>query len=435
MSTNTEKLTSTDKDKFNLILAESQGAVDAINAKFYGRFSYPWQPMVFPAIADPQCGTVFLNQELGDWTHSRIPRAPRIWVAGCGTNQAVFTALTFPEGDVLGTDISTQSLEICQRSASDLGIKNLRLEERSLNTVTYKNEFDFIICTGVVHHNANPEIPLARLSKALKPGGVMEIMVYNYFHRILTTAYQKAIRHVLGGDAPSGLETQLMLTRRLIDKFPLSNSMSEFLRAQKDNPEEALVDELLQPVEHSYTVESMGRLLESAGLEYWLPCLNQYDKTDKKLTWNLEFEDEMVARYYNELPDVDRWQITNLLSIERSPMLWFYVQRTDSPFKRKSEHEVCQDFLKTKFERYSTTANHYRLSEEGYQFVPRAMSWPSPPVPADELAGNVFYTVDPKKTLGEVLQSLSFQPAFHLVNRLRMQLTTPMFPYLKAVAQ
>jgi SAM-dependent methyltransferase len=426
---------STDKDKFNLTLAESQVAVDKINKEFYGRFNYPWPPESFPLIADPQCGTVFLNQELGDWTHSRIPRAPKVWVAGCGTNQAVFTALRFPEADVLGTDISTQSLAICQRSASQLGIKNLRLEERSLNTVTYSNEFDFIICTGVIHHNANPEIPLARLSEALKPGGAIELMVYNYFHRILTTAYQKAMRHVLSGDALSGLETELALTRRLIDKFPLSNSMSEFLRAQKDNPEGALVDELLQPVEHSYTIESMGGLLKSAGLEFWLPCINQFDRADKKLTWNLEFDDEMVARHYNALPDVDRWYITNLLSIEKSPMLWFYVQRTDSPFKRKSENEVCQDFLKTKFERYSTTVNHYRLSEGGYQLVPTPMSWPSPPLPADKTACNVFYTVDPKKTLGEVLRSMSIQPAFQLVNHIRMLLTTPLFPYLKAVAQ
>jgi SAM-dependent methyltransferase len=426
---------STDKDKFNLTLAESQVAVDKINKEFYGRNSYPWPPQAFPLITDPQCGTVFLNQELGDWTHSRIPHAPKVWVAGCGTNQAVFTALRFPEADVLGTDISTQSLAICQRSASQLGIKNLRLEERSLNDVTYSNEFDFIICTGVIHHNANPEIPLARLSKALKPGGSIEMMVYNYFHRILTTAYQKAIRHLLRGDAPNRLETELKLTRRLMDKFPLSNSMSEFLRAQKDNPEEALVDELLQPVEHSYTIESMERLLKSAGLEFWLPCINQFDRAAKKFTWNLEFDDEMVASHYNALPDVDRWHITNLLSIEKSPMLWFYVQRTDSPFKRKSENEVCQDFLKTKFERYSTTVNQYRLGEGGYQLVPRPMSWPSPPVPADETARNVFNTIDPKKTLGEILRSFSIQPAFHMVNNIRMRLTTPLFPYLRAVAQ
>ncbi len=211
--------------------------------------------------------------------------------------------------------------------------------------------------------------------------------------------------------------------------------MGQFLRAQKNSPEEALADSLLQPVEHSYTVESMGGLLKSAGLEFWLPCLNQFDKTDNRLTWNLEFEDVMVTRYYNALPDEDRWHITNLLSIEESPMLWFYAQRTDSPFKRKSENEVCQDFLKTKFERYRTTGNLYRLGEGGYQLVPRPMSWPSPAAPDDETARKVFDTVDPKKTLGEVLQSLGIHPDFHLMNLTRIQLTTPLFPYLKAVGQ
>jgi SAM-dependent methyltransferase len=426
---------STDQDKFNLILAESQVAVDKTNKEFYGRFSYPWAPMIFPLIADPQCWTVFLNQELGDWTHSRIPRAPKIWVAGCGTNQAVFTALRFPEADVLGTDISTQSLAICQRSASQLAIKNLRLEEQSLNTVTYSNEFDFVICTGVVHHNANPEIPLAKLCKSLKPGGAHEIMVYNNNQPTQKTPKHKGVRHLFSGDAAVDMDTQLAATRRLIDKFPLTNTMSEFLREYKDDPEVVLADTFLQPVEHSYTVESMGELLKNAGLEFWLPCLNQFDKAAHRQTWNLEFEDEMVAQHYDALPDVERWQITNLLSVETSPMLWFYAQRRDSPFKRESQNEVCQHFLSTKFDRYSTTVTNYHASEEGYRLDPTPIPYPSPRIPRDETARNVFTAVDPEKTLGEVLQSLSIQPAFHVVNRIRTLLTTPLFPSLKAVAQ
>jgi SAM-dependent methyltransferase len=424
-----------DKDKFNLILAESQETVDKINKDFYGRFPYPWPPLTFPAVADPQCGTVFLNQELGDWTHNRMPSTPKIWVAGCGTNQAVFAALRFPEADVLGTDISTQSLAICQKSASQLGIKNLRLEEQSLNTVSYRDQFDYIICTGVIHHNPYPSIPLSRLSEALKPHGIIELMVYNYFHRILTTASQKAIRHLLSGEVAVSLDTQFAIIRRLLDKFPLRNTMSGLLNEQKNKSEAELADRFLQPVELSYTVESLGELLKNAGLEYWLPCLNQFDKTVDSLTWNIDFEDEVVARHYNALPDVERWQITNLLSIEQSPMLWFYVQRRDSSYKRKSEHEVFQDFLKTKFERYETTFNNYVSSDKGYRLDPEPIPYPSPRVPTDETARNILKAVDPKRTLGEVLQSLNIQPAFNRVNRIRVQLTTPLFPYLKAVVQ
>lgn len=423
--------TATDYDKFNLTLVKSPDEVDRINKEFYSRFSYPWPPLTFPLVADPQYGTTFLNQDLGDWTNRRIPRNPKIWVAGCGTNQAIFTALRFPEAEVLGTDISTGSLAICRKSASDCGLRNLRLEEESLNSVTYREEFDYIISTGVIHHNADPSIPLARFAAALKPHGVIELMVYNYFHRILTTAAQKAIRHLFGSDS---LDTQFSMIRRLIDKFPLrNNTMSKMFNEMRNQTEPELADTVLQPVEYSYTIESLGEMLKNAGLEYSLFCVNQFDKTVERLSWNLEFEDEEVARRYDALPDEERWQITNLMAIERSPLLWFYVQRRDSSYKRKTEHEVCQDFLKTRFERYSTTFSNYVRIESGYRFAPERLSYPSPRVPHNPMALNIFKAVEPKKTFGEIVQSLHIEPAFHLVNRLRTQLTTPLFPYLKAV--
>jgi SAM-dependent methyltransferase len=422
--------TRTDYDKFNLTLVKSPDAVDKINKEFYSRFTYPWPPLTFPLVADPQCGTTFLNQELGDWTNSRIPRNSKIWVAGCGTNQAIFTALRFPEADVLGTDISTGSLAVCQKSASDCGIRNLRLEEESLNSVTYREKFDYIISTGVIHHNADPSIPLARFAEALKPEGVIELMVYNYFHRVLTTASQKAIRNLFGRE---DLDTQFLMIRRLMDNFPLRNTMGGMLKEMRNKSEPELADCFLQPVEYSYTIESLGKLLKNAGLQYWLFCVSQFDKIVERLSWNMEFEDEVIAGRYNALPDEERWQITNLLSIEKSPLLWFYVQRRDSSYKRKSEHEVYQDFLKTKFERYTTTFSNYVSSESGYRFAPERIPYPSPRVPNDAMGRNIFKAIDPKKTFGEVLQSLKIEPTFHLVNRLRTQLTTPLFPYLKAV--
>ena len=34
-------------DDENLLFADDLGKVDALNAKFYGDFPYPWPPMVF----------------------------------------------------------------------------------------------------------------------------------------------------------------------------------------------------------------------------------------------------------------------------------------------------------------------------------------------------------------------------------------------------
>src|SRR5256885_11569458 len=95
-------------DDQNLDLIGPIDSVDKLNAEFYRKFPYPWPPMKFDVIQDPYFETVLLNQSLGDWENTTIPKDPRIWVAGCGTNLAVFTALRFPKASVLGSDLSTR---------------------------------------------------------------------------------------------------------------------------------------------------------------------------------------------------------------------------------------------------------------------------------------------------------------------------------------
>ena len=85
-------------DDHNLLLVESIQSVDQLNAKFYGRFPYPWTAAKFDYLEDPYFETRMVNQELGDWGYGLLPKHPRIWVAGCGTNQAVldlFNAVDF----------------------------------------------------------------------------------------------------------------------------------------------------------------------------------------------------------------------------------------------------------------------------------------------------------------------------------------------------
>jgi SAM-dependent methyltransferase len=171
-------------DHQNLVLVETgQAAVDAANAEFYSAFPYPWPPMAFPRLEDPRFEAVMLNQSFGDFTHRTVPADGRIWVAGCGTNQAVYTALRFPEAAVLGSDLSAASLELASRNAKTLGLDHLTLRQESLNQVTYAGEFDHIICTGVIHHNADPAHALRALSLSLRPGGVLaENLVVETLH-------------------------------------------------------------------------------------------------------------------------------------------------------------------------------------------------------------------------------------------------------------
>src|SRR4026209_417836 len=154
-------------DEDNIGFARSTESTDSLNANFYGRFQFPWAPSAFDAAMDPEFETVMLNQSLGSWDHSLVPANPKIWVAGCGTNQAIFTALRFPNATILATDLSTTSLDTSAGSARQLGRSNVEFRRESINKVKSENEFDYVICTGVIHHNADPQVPLPQLSRAL----------------------------------------------------------------------------------------------------------------------------------------------------------------------------------------------------------------------------------------------------------------------------
>ena len=421
-------------DDENLVLAESADSVDEVLGKFYGRFPWPWQAMKFDYLSDPDLETILLNQDLGDWEHQRIPENPKVWVAGCGTNQALMTALRFPKGNVLGTDVSEKSLALCRRAAQDAGVSNLELKLESINKTGYEGEFDYIICTGVIHHNAYPEVTLARLSQALKPDGILELMVYNRFHRTLTSAFQKTIR-ILGrtiGGQPD-FESGLALARKLLANFPVQNHMSEWLAELTDRPESDLADLLIQPVEHSYTVASLNTMAEECGLEMLQPCITLYVKLRLLNTiWNMEFADAELQSSYDALPDLDRWQVSNLLLHEKTPLLWFFLQRRDSTHPRQTEKESDEEFLDTVFQKVSAQQQSFIRGTDGaFKLSPRTVPFPlSLPETAFR---DIFNAADGKTSMRETFRELKIEPTFQNINKARQALATVASPYLRAV--
>ena len=421
-------------DEDNIGFARSIESTDSLNANFYGRFQFPWAPSAFDAPTDPEFETVMLNQSLGSWDHSLVPANPRIWVAGCGTNQAIFTALRFPNATILGTDLSTTSLETSADTARQLGISNVEFRRQSINHFESENDFDYIICTGVIHHNADPQVPLGQLSRALKPSGILELMVYNRYHRIETTAFQKAVRILAGTSTEANFEGELEVARDIIAGFNLPNRMVQFLESYKDCPEAKLADSLLQPVEYSFTVPSLESLIGSCNLELLVPGLNQFDVASRNYLWNLEFDDERLQMLYDALPDSDRWTVSNYLMLEKSPMLWFYFQCADSNRPRKSEKQLCEEFLEQRFRKSSTKKKVFIRSEDG-SYVLNDRLRPYPGLHIDNLCSRIVGAIDSQAParMRDVLDQLEVETRFTLINKLRLLLTTNAFPFLVSV--
>jgi len=421
-------------DEDNIGFARSIESTDSLNANFYGRFQFPWAPSAFDAATDAQFETVMLNQSLGSWDHSLVPANPRIWVAGCGTNQAIFTALRFPNATILGTDLSSTSLETSADTARQLGITNVEFRRESINHFESENEFDYVICTGVIHHNADPQVPLVQLSRALKPGGILELMVYNRYHRIETTAFQKAVRILAGTSTEANFEGELEVAREIIGGFNLPNRMVQFLESYKDCPEAKLADSLLQPVEYSFTLPSLESLIGSCNLELVAPCINQFDVASRNYLWNLEFDDDRLQSLYDALPDSERWTVSNYLMLERSPMLWFYLQRADSNRARKSEKQLCEEFLEQRFRKSSTKKKVFIGSGDG-TYVLNDRLRPYPGLHIDNLCSRIIAAIDSQAParMRDILDQLEVESRFTLINKLRVLLTTNAFPFLVSV--
>lgn len=414
---------------FNVPDGATQDGVDEMNGRFYSRFNFPWVPVALPYYADAGFWTAALNQDLGCWQTPRFKGPLKIWVAGCGTNQAVFTALKFPQAEIIGSDVSWRSLEVCERTAKQVGVTNLTLRRESLNEVSYSEQFDYIISTGVIHHNADPATTLNNIVRALKPDGVIELMVYNYYHRILTTAFQKAIRLLGGETSKPNIDRELALTQSLLKQFPIDNLMKDFLSSQLDVPEASLADSLLQPVEYSYTVETLNSLVQGAGLEMLVHCIRQWDRNN--ISWNMQFSDKIMRESYDALDDLPRWQVSNLLMGEQSPFLWFYLQKQGCAYPRTGEKELCERFLDTVFVRHQTLSGNFVLCEDRFERESANRLIPNPERPVEAIARAVYDRVDGTHSMRDICRRLGINPAdFHKVNRIRLLLATSGFPYL-----
>ncbi len=422
-----------EQEEQNLLFTDSVRHTEGLVASFYGKFPYPWQPYSFDYVEDPYYSTRMINQELGFWQDPLLPlENPAIWVAGCGTNQAVETALHFPNATVIGSDLSQPSLEIARATSAALSLKNLTLRQESINDGDYIDAFDYIICTGVIHHNANPEYALSKLMRALKPNGILELMVYNRYHRILTSAFQQGVRILNSGHGEPNYDTDLQVAKGLLNVVENDSWLRHLLSDVEHQHDAAIADALINPVEHSYTVHSLAQMADACGLRLAAPCLDVFDQIKDTYLWEILFDDPKLQQTYDALADLDRWQINNLVRFEKSPMLWFYLQRKDSSRLVPSMREIKNSFLKTVFRKNHAIQRNLLLSQdEIYHLSPKGTQIPIGK--PHETVREIYQMVNGRQSMEDIFAFLHHSQTFSTVNLARLHLATPQFPFLTTV--
>jgi len=282
----------------------------------------------------------------------------------------------------------------------------------------------------VIHHNSDPASTLRRIAAALKRDGVLELMVYNRFHRVPLSAFQKGLRMLAAGDAP-GSPTEFRLLKPILDALP-DSTLTRTLKTYNDAPVAALADSFMQPVEYSYTMESLDELARSCGLEILLPCVSPIDKSRGTYLWNLPAKDPELRARYCGLTDIERWQIMNLLVQDRSPMLWVYLQRSDSSRPRLSEKETCELFLDAAFTKSAIQKQGYILADSGgYKCLGNTRPYPG--LAEQKALQKLVAAADSRTSMRVLLDNLGLPNKWPDANEIRIHLTTPAFPFLRAI--
>ena len=198
----------------------------------------------------------------------------RALVAGGGTGDAtIFLAeqLRGTNAEIVHLDMSHASILLAQERAKIRGLTNITWSHYSLLSLPALGlgQFDYINCSGVLHHLADPDLGLRVLLSALKPGGAIGLMVYGTTGRTGVYQMQSLLRMVNSVDTPAEADDarKIANTRDLLGSLPASNwfMASEGLFHDHKIGDAGIYDLLLHSQDRSYSV---GELFDWLGNQH-----------------------------------------------------------------------------------------------------------------------------------------------------------------------
>ena len=167
--------------------------------------------------------------------------------------------------------------------------------------------FDYINCTGVLHHLEDPTLGLAALKSVLKPDGAMGLMIYGKYGRQSYYHVQELMRLLrTPSDDP---EARILTCHRALEALPetffLGHGIDKaaHIRGFKGDPIN-LFDTFLHSTDRAYTVAEVYDFVETAGLEF-----NGFTNFNPSLNEKFRYRPELVIKdevLYQRVKQFDR---------------------------------------------------------------------------------------------------------------------------------
>ncbi len=207
----------------------------------------------------------------------------RVLVAGGGTGDAVISwaeqLRDFDTAEVVYLDMSAASMKVAQERAKIRNLKNITWIHDSLLDLPRMDigQFDFINCSGVLHHLASPEEGLAALKSVLKKDGVINLMVYAKYGRLAIYPLQELMRKI--NKDVSDIGEKIANCKEVLKSLPANHWFHRSpMSDHKNYGDSGLYDLLLHEQDRAYDVPELYGFVEGQGLKMAHFCAGLADE-------------------------------------------------------------------------------------------------------------------------------------------------------------
>jgi SAM-dependent methyltransferase len=198
----------------------------------------------------------------------------RVLIAGGGTGDStVYLAeqLKDTDADIVYLDFSKNSMKIAQERAKNRGLKNITwINDSILNIPDLKlGKFDYIQCSGVLHHLENPDAGLQALSDSLTDDGGMGIIVYAQYGR--TAVYQIQDIMKIVNEGVKSRQEEVKNGWEVMNNLPATNWYNrgkDLLLDHINHGDVGMYDMFLHKQDRAYTVPQIYDFVEKAKLNF-----------------------------------------------------------------------------------------------------------------------------------------------------------------------
>ena len=109
------------------------------------------------------------------------PKGKKILDLGCGTGKFGLK-LAKMSNEVIGIDISKNSIKIANKTAEKYQIKSFKGIVDNFKKARYQNFFDYVLAVNLIHHTDDIDIILNNIKSSLKQNGVLVVFEINPFN-------------------------------------------------------------------------------------------------------------------------------------------------------------------------------------------------------------------------------------------------------------